>query len=84
MFSPLLAKYWYLNYGDVKHADLILRGLDYGLSIAELKAYDKLPEIECGFLALCGLKLNDITGLEIFQVLNQLLDFIFKTMSLLI
>ena len=68
-FKGLLAKYWFLNYGqdysDVGNREkaFILPELDYGFSIEELLAYDKLPKIQEKVLMLFSLRINDLTGL---------------------
>lgn len=61
-WKKLLAKYWYLNYGA--HKNYILPKLDYGFSIDELLAYNKLPKIDADKkINLSDLRINDLTGL---------------------
>jgi hypothetical protein len=75
--KSLLAKYWYLNYGNNKN--YILPDFDYGFSIQELLDFGKLPKITSRAEVLMGdwghfppsdsldlsyLRLNDITGFK--------------------
>ena len=74
-----VAKYWFLNYGNVNLQDFILPDLDYGFSIAELLQFHKLPKPEdyliidlipgsslegTAELNLKNLRINDLTGLN--------------------
>lgn len=66
----LLAKYWYLKYG--REGNFILCDIDYGFSIADLVAYNKLP----GFtrhhqLLLDALRINDLTGLTLIPTIQS-------------
>lgn len=58
----LLAKYWYLNFSN--SGSFILPSIDYGFSIEELAAYNKLPSIKNDMLDLNQLRINDLTGLN--------------------
>ena len=60
----LLAKDWYLRYGDNKN--FILPDLDYGFSIRELLMHKKLPQIERNSrsLDLSKFRINNIDGLK--------------------
>lgn len=65
-FKALLAKFWYLNYGAGQN--YILADSDYGFSIEQLRAFNKLPMPQPGFtgleLRIDGLRINDLTGLR--------------------
>jgi len=61
----LLAKAWYLNYGN--KGDFIFEedpAFDYGFSIEELGSYGKLPGKISGSLDLTNLRINELTGLR--------------------
>jgi len=67
-FHPYLAKYHYLLFGDDKQ--FIFPELDYGFSIEELSAHDKLPDIEKNDsylqeLNLAHRRVTDLTGLDV-------------------
>ena len=61
-FAGMLAKCWYLHYGNGKN--FILPHLNYGFSIEELLAYNKLPEVSGSTLKLSELRINDLSGLK--------------------
>ncbi len=61
----LLAKAWYLNYGN--NGDFIFEedpAFDYGFSIEELGSYGKLPGKISVSLDLNNLRINELTGLR--------------------
>ena len=73
-FAGLLAKYWYLNYGN--GTDFILPDLDYGFSIEELRVHNKLPGAATFHLVICtldlsGLRINDLSGLRNIPGINN-------------
>ncbi len=72
-FKVLLAKHYYFNYGEARNfidplASPIEKEIpvDYGFSIEELLAHNKLPKINSyKILELHGLRINDLTGLTL-------------------
>ena len=68
--AGLLAKYWYLNYGE--NRNFILPNLDYGFSIEELRVHNKLPKVDRVVLVLSKLRINDLSGLRNIPGLNNL------------
>jgi len=67
----LIAKYWYLNYGQDRN--YISPKLDYGFSIEELQAFGKLPVIENNELDLNNLRINNLTGLQSIAGIAQII-----------
>ncbi len=73
-FKGLLAKYWYLNYGkDNDYINLFEKvtkpepkevPIDYGFTVQERAAYNKLPSVDRGYLLLSELRLDDLIGLQ--------------------
>ena len=72
--ASLLAKYWYLHYGE--NRNFILPNLDYGFSIEELRVHNKLPGtfsiLRIRTLNLSELKINDLSGLRNIPDINNL------------